>query len=728
MRNCHVRLREDVEPAEAVEGESGSPDVIETWSGEEADHREVDDAIMASASEHDHESLPKGTEQGARARSGKKPKEKQMQKQGKAKVTQACARQSKAIQGWRAVRECAGTEGHCLLSKISNNSDPSRANHKEIKAAMEQTLHECGPDPDQEAVYSTLTEKSYDTEKLIGYYGLEDFDAEGASLHDFLENFFYEAFKELVYNSRSPDDVVGKMKAISLEICADKWTARACKRVSQCYGLPKDGHVVHSLVSGRTGFFARGPEAEAKVKVVQNSETKWDMAAHRLGVWLVAHSSLGKDNALAILKILEKKLQERFPGLPIFNNLEIGRLTYAGLLEAMKKGKSAQGDTHWLSWKNSEIKQCLGKRENDIQESDFCQLCEGVPIGKRIKDEMVSLVGNFWFAIGAHPRALHDFFGSAENGRLRGFVAYLDKSDVMAVSLAAKVSEQLPSMTALENAIAFVIDAQQRHSAVVQSVHTPEALTVFHALHEAARKLSMEIDDRDSVGMGRILAAMWPAIVKFVGKGHSSICNANLWARNGVWNSWRPEGPVYDHTSWLDEKIRFEDALAAGAKLLLHLHGQMLSEILVEIHRSGESDFLPEQPYVPNFVIHKDDQDNELECARAILLASLARAPLTLFKDGLRLRYTNSKRPDLRSLCGAVKTTDQKAWQIGVQKLIDLKIIRPTTTNGNFTAQDSSAPKEALDMVLKHIEEVTWACQSWRDEFDQHGGCADGTK
>ena len=88
-----------------------------------------------------------------------------------------------------------------------------------------------------------------------------------------------------------------------------------------------------------------------------------------------------------------------------------------------------KGDTCWLTWVNSEIRQCFGNNKDDIQEGDFCQLAEGVAMGKRLKLSKTRLHANFWFAMGAHPEAIHNYFGGVENGRARGFVAYINKEE-----------------------------------------------------------------------------------------------------------------------------------------------------------------------------------------------------------------------------------------------------------------------------------------------------------
>jgi hypothetical protein len=204
-------------------------------------------------------------------------------------------------------------------------------------------------------------------------------------LFEHLRDFFYLEIGRILTGDITTQTLLAVMERFSLETVTDKWSAKACKRLAQCFGLPKDGHVVHTLVQGHDRFNAAGPNADAQVEVVPDTESAWDMASHRCGVWLLATSSAGKDNALAIVKAIRKhlKAQPEFRQLTIFNELEICRLTYQGLLEQLDEGTSPNKKFHWLTWLNSEIKQCFGKGQNDIQEADFCQAAEGVAIGKR---------------------------------------------------------------------------------------------------------------------------------------------------------------------------------------------------------------------------------------------------------------------------------------------------------------------------------------------------------
>ena len=127
-----------------------------------------------------------------------------------------------------------------------------------------------------------------------------------------------------------------------------------------------------------------------KIELFSGCESAWNLSVHRCGIWMLASSSDGKDNALAIQKAIIEHCQEQaeaeFPRhkFACFNILDVGRMTYAGLLTQLDDGISPDKNHFWMTWVNSELSQCLGKGSNDIQEKDFCQLAEGVPVGKRV--------------------------------------------------------------------------------------------------------------------------------------------------------------------------------------------------------------------------------------------------------------------------------------------------------------------------------------------------------
>ena len=97
--------------------------------------------------------------------------------------------------------------------------------------------------------------------------------------------------------------------------------------VDECDQVPKVGNY-QARWTGPENQPLRG--AALRLMPVPSTDSDWDVAAHRCGMWLLARSSLGKDNVLAIHRHMRKQLIADFPKLPCLNELDIGRLTYAG--------------------------------------------------------------------------------------------------------------------------------------------------------------------------------------------------------------------------------------------------------------------------------------------------------------------------------------------------------------------------------------------------------------
>ena len=258
-----------------------------------------------------------------------------------------------------------------------------------------------------------------------------------------------------------------------------------------------------------------------------------------------------------------------------FNELKVGRLSYSGLLAQLDEGVSPDGGTHWLTWTNSEIRQCFGKGASDIHERDFCQVAEGVPVGKRIQDELVEKVAHFHFIIGAQEKALHEVFGGVENGRYRGFSVPIEKANVMDISMAKKLAAQSESMAVLKDTQKFVVQIQHVGTMQVPCVrHSPATFAVVNAMHEAVREVVSALDDGDSSEQSAIANAIWPALIKLVGKALCSLAVSNLFCRNGVWAT---DG---DH-AWVDDTTRIGDALAAALGVLVNMASQAWCEAFI---------------------------------------------------------------------------------------------------------------------------------------------------
>ena len=153
-----------------------------------------------------------------------------------------------------------------------------------------------------------------------------------------------------------------------------------------------------------------------------------------------------------------------------------------------------------------------------------------------------------------------------------------------------------------------------------KAAHTAEAFVVLHELHEAARAVVGRIEADEESDQSHAAAAIWPAVIKFVGKGLASLATANLASRLALWNHVGDEAyfqedqahgnthvghadtmPVGDvvgvgtahapreclaaasqamstGAAWADDKIRFYDSLAAVLKLMVHLKAQAYAE------------------------------------------------------------------------------------------------------------------------------------------------------
>ena len=427
---------------------------------------------------------------------------------------------------FRCVLQSATADGQRLSRHIQHDKDPCSTWDTDLRRCISAAKNE----PTDNGFWECLTETCYDMDAITKFFQLDTFDAEVESFQSFLEGYFTKYFKEML--QQNSQEVEESLRSFPLAACGDRYTTAACQRVSCSFGLPRNGQALHSLFHGRMNYFARGPWDSAKVRVLP-SESAWNLTSHRGGCWLIGHSSVGKDQCLAIIEAINSHVCQCFPQLPINNKLEVGRLTYAGLLESLQNGASSDGSVHWLSWLNSEIKQCLGRRDSDIQEADFCQLAEASVMGKRTKQELKKFRPSFWFAIGAHPRSLHDFLGTTENGRLRGFSVHILRNEVLDIGFPEKMGSHRASLALLKTTAATLVSLQHINEALLSTEHTSSALVVFVALHEAARKVAQTVPQDDT----SVASRLWPAMIKFIGKAHTALTFTNLCLRVALWRS-----------------------------------------------------------------------------------------------------------------------------------------------------------------------------------------------
>ena len=426
---------------------------------------------------------------------------------------------------FQTVLQAATADGESMSKRIQADKDPSASWSEDISSCIQQASLQCSESHD---FWEALTASSYDMAAISAFFELDTFNSNTETFQCFLERFFVRSFKDLL--QQSVEEVEETLKGFPLAACGDRWTTAACQRVSRSFGLPRSGQAVHSLYHGRMNFYSRGPKDNAKVRVIP-SDSAWNLTSHRGGCWLIGHSSVGKDQALAILQHIDKHLKQTHPGLAVHNTLQVGRLTYAGLLDSLENGANEDRSVHFLTWLNSEIRQCLGKRDCDIQECDFCQLAEASIMGKRTKNELKKFSPSFWFALGAHPASLHDFLGTTENGRLRGFSVFINRDEVLEIPFEEKMAQHSSSLSLLKEVAESLLTLQHVNNALPETQHTPSALVVFVALHEAARKVAQTIP----VGDNTVASRLWPAMVKFVGKAHTALTFTNLCLRLSLW-------------------------------------------------------------------------------------------------------------------------------------------------------------------------------------------------
>ena len=208
-----------------------------------------------------------------------------------------------------AAKQEASAEGQTLAQAIRQDKDPSATALKKIKeakiAAFGDMRHvrdwgQLGNDVVDEK-FAQLAKQSYHADELAKLFKLVDLSPE-MKVTDHFENVFKEHFVEVLKGSATSPELAEKLRSWPLKAMADRWTAQATARVARAYGL--QGEVLHSLYQGKTRFFCAGQNADITVSVVQDTDNTWDMAAHRCGCWLIGFSGVGKDNALAALRII----------------------------------------------------------------------------------------------------------------------------------------------------------------------------------------------------------------------------------------------------------------------------------------------------------------------------------------------------------------------------------------------------------------------------------------
>ena len=370
-----------------------------------------------------------------------------------------------------------------------------------------------------------------------------------------------------------------------LECVTTRWLCAAIRRVSECSGLPPDGHSVFAVIQGKVSFLHFGPDRDVTFEAIESTDSTWKLPGHRACVFIVGHSAAGKDTVLSILRTIDEKIlrDPDLAGKACTNIRVVGHPTYCGLISALRKGTTLAG-TSCLCWYNSELKACIGLKEGQVKEEHLCQVGEGTEVGKRNQDEELIVKPNVFFAIGAQIGALLERFGSTDNGRMRAFTTFLDSHACVKIGFVSKFLMRSVSFGHIADVVHEVASSQQKMPPVVtKNVYSPETFTIHAALHDAANKVLEEFVVPDST-----MAAM----IKFIGKGFGTLAAAANAARSCEWRVLACPCHLSTRRAVLaDPVIRFEDGLAAAVQTLKHIGQQVYVELQIRARAQG-----PKQP------------------------------------------------------------------------------------------------------------------------------------
>ena len=179
-------------------------------------------------------------------------------------------------------------------------------------------------------------------------------------------------------------------RATSLRAVTPTEVALACERLAVGYGLPKDGHLVHSCLQGQAIYHFMGGDGGLKVFAMQGTESKWNQAGSKLPLIVLAGSAAGKDNLKALVTAWLDQLQAEYPRATAFTAQ--GNWTVSGVI---KKLKGNQGQLQFLQ---SEMDKFIQKkRPQYLQEADLIELLDGSSnFGKGNQQEDICLAPHVW--------------------------------------------------------------------------------------------------------------------------------------------------------------------------------------------------------------------------------------------------------------------------------------------------------------------------------------------
>ena len=231
-----------------------------------------------------------------------------------------------------------------MQQRVEEREDPS----KQARSRLQLLVQECLPEIQggSEACASFLNACSEDRlEKFFRQwcakiYSLESVEQEwdlrqkpqDQSLKDFFQTHSQKFYTHLLKGECHQP--LQAQKITALEAVAPWEVAKACERLAVGFGLPKDGHLVHSCLQGQAIYHFMGSDGGLKLFAMQTSESSWNQAGSKLPLIVLASSAAGKDNLKAILTSWLDELRPEFPLATAFTGQ--GNLTVSGLLKKLE--------------------------------------------------------------------------------------------------------------------------------------------------------------------------------------------------------------------------------------------------------------------------------------------------------------------------------------------------------------------------------------------------------
>ena len=430
-------------------------------------------------------------------------------------------------------------------------------------------------------------------------------------------------------------DGISAQRKTCLAAVAVKEVAAACARVALGNGLPRDGHVVHSMFQGQAAFLHSGKQGCVKVQAIAQSESSWNVAASKLALVCMGESASGKGNAKSILLGWLEGIGESTAPASCTNVLKQGNLSVHGVLTALQEG-SLQ-----VQIVNEELEKVINrKKDKYFQESDLIEFLDGSDaFGKAVSGTILCCKPDGWMFLGSQRKAYLDNLagGQGSNGRLRLVIIALDAAQVFETAFEDKFVPRKASDSVLGGTLAQIAMAQQRVTPAnpLPETEASQALTLPPLLPPRAdtavpvateeqpsrrgalrcrprkrltdalpESTGADLPDPLVVGAPEVSAVQWSPtaavilagymngaaeacgevksgpgvsiVTKHAGKSFGACAVANLGIRNGLLRLALPRAP-------LDNSVRTLDALASVPKTQIYSINQM------SVEREGEA-------------------------------------------------------------------------------------------------------------------------------------------